>query len=111
MQLKQPSPALVLPSSHCSLPSCVPLPHIAMQSLSLFALAPSGQQPSPDIACVIGECVQLILQFAALPVVRSVVHGFLSSQFAGHGMLVPASHVSPASITRLPHIDEQSRSF
>jgi len=71
------------------------LPQVGMQSLSLLALAPSGQQLSPGVAWVIGVWVQLMLQFCALPVLRSVVQALPSSQFAGQGMFVPFSQVSP----------------
>src|SRR5262245_48742789 len=111
LQSAQPSPAAVLPSSHCSLPSTILLPQLAMQSLSLLELAPGGQQPSPDMACVIALRVQLMLQVDGLPVVRSAVQLSLSLQSAGQGVLVPFSQVSPVSSTRLPHDAEQSRSL
>src|SRR6185437_10512694 len=47
------SVSILLPSSHCSVPSTTPLPHTGLQSLSLFALAPAGQQPSPFLGSVI----------------------------------------------------------
>jgi hypothetical protein len=49
----QPSPGAVPPSSHSSPISTTPLPHTGAQSLSVLALAPGGQQPSPSIAWVI----------------------------------------------------------
>src|SRR5262249_56678340 len=56
----------VLPSSHCSPGSTTPLPHTGWQSLSLFALAPGGQQPSPFAGFVIGTNAQAATQVPPL---------------------------------------------
>lgn len=44
---EQPSPPAVFPSSHCSPVSTTPFPQTATQSLSVAALQPARQHPSP----------------------------------------------------------------
>jgi hypothetical protein len=95
--------------SHVSPLSTTPLPHTGLQSLSLFALPPGGQQPSPFVGAVIGECVQTALHCAALPVVMSVVQPFPSSHEVAHGLsLLDGSQVSAPLITPSPQLCEQS---
>src|SRR4051812_3571871 len=102
-----------LPSSHCSVPSLTALPHIGAQSLSVFAFAPLGQQPSPFIGCVIGWNEQLAVQ--VLPLIsRSRVQTFVSAHVVGHlpaPVVIAVSHVSPLSTTPLPQPAWQSLSF
>jgi hypothetical protein len=47
--------------SHFSPDSTTPLPQFGLQSLSLFAVAPGGQQWSPAAAAVISGCEQTTL--------------------------------------------------
>jgi hypothetical protein len=47
--------------SHVSAPSTTPFPHIGVQLLSLFALQPGAQQPSPPVHIVIAGCVHTTL--------------------------------------------------
>ena len=51
MVLHLPAP-LLMPGSHFSLASRMPLPQLAGQSLSVLKLAPGGQQPSPLLGWV-----------------------------------------------------------
>jgi hypothetical protein len=111
MQLLQPSPAFMFPSSHCSVPSTSLLPHVGLQSLSSFAPTLGGQQPSPFAARVIGAWVHTRLQLFGLPVPVSVVQACPSLQFIAHGMGVLASQVSPGSSREFPQLAEQSRSL
>ena len=46
----------------------MPLPQLAEQSLSLAALQPVGQQPSPGAQVLMALLLQATLQFWALPV-------------------------------------------
>jgi hypothetical protein len=48
--------------------STTPLPHFGVQSESLLALHPVGQQPSPPIQAVMAVWLQATLQLALLPV-------------------------------------------
>src|SRR5262245_14187720 len=113
-------------SLHCALQPVVPsqsspgsrilLPHTDLQSLSVFAVAPLGQQPSPALASVMRTFVHSALQLSALPMSLSTVQGSLSSHSASlvlHGLSVPGSQVSPSSSCTIlsPHEDEQSESF
>jgi hypothetical protein len=103
-----PSSQLVLQFvSQVSPFSTAPLPHEGVQSLSLFALHPAGQHPSPSLQATMGVLEHWKLQVAALPAGRSVVHLLLSSQLVGQ---LP-SQVSPGSTTPLPQVAEQSLSF
>ena len=86
--------------SQVSPDSTTPLPQLGLQLLSLLALQPEGQQPSPPTHAVMVVCVQATLQVAALPVIVSVVHGLLSLQLAGQ--LPGGSQVSPGSMMPLP---------
>ena len=72
-----------------------------------------GQQLSPLRGWVMSVCVQTTLQFWALPVRWSVVHGLPSLQFAGQGVAVPFSQVSPraGSNMPLPQLTGQSASW
>ena len=54
--------------SQVSPPSRMPLPQLAEQSLSLAALQPVGQQPSPGAQVLMALLLQATLQFWALPV-------------------------------------------
>ena len=78
-----------------------------LQSWSDIAVAPRGQQPSPERAAVMALCVQAAVQSAVEPVMPSSVHGSSSSQDLGQ--LAP-SHFSPGSTTPLPHTGSQSLS-
>jgi hypothetical protein len=49
-EAEQPSPGVVLPSSHCSAPSFVPLPQLP---LSLWQVA---EQPSPGVVLPSSHC-------------------------------------------------------
>jgi hypothetical protein len=99
------------PASHVSLLSITPLPQLGEQSLSVLLLQPLGQQPSPLAQLAMETWPQDALQVAALPVSVSAVHALLSSQPLGQGMADPLSHVSPASTTPLPQLEEQSLSM
>src|SRR5689334_15028997 len=63
--------------------STMRLPHIAWQSRSLLALAPGGQHWSPLNGSSVGTLEHARLQFFALPVKISKLHGFASSQLVG----------------------------
>jgi hypothetical protein len=103
--------AVVLIGSHASFPVTTPSPQRVAQSLSLLALALSGQQWSPFIGAVIGVFVQTTLHCWGLPVSTSVVHAFLSSHDAWHGCVVlDGSHVSFVFTTPSPQLWEQSMS-
>jgi hypothetical protein len=93
--------------SHRSPASRTPFPHFGWQSLSLFALAPGGQQPSPFVKLTIRVCEHTRLQLWADPTPPSSVQGFPSSQVRSHR----PSQVSPSSITPLPHTGWQSLSL
>jgi hypothetical protein len=94
--------------SHVSPGSRTPLPQLGEQSKSVFALQPAGQQPSPEAHVVTTVCPHAALQFAALPVVWSIVQALPSLQSAEHE--AAGSHVSPGSRTPLPQLGEQSES-
>ena len=49
--------------------STTPLPQLGEQSVSVLALHPAGQQPSPDTHVVIAVWLQVALQLALLPVI------------------------------------------
>jgi hypothetical protein len=93
--------------SHFSFPSLRPFPHIALQSESLLAFAPSGQQPSPPAGLVIGVFEHSALHEPAFPISLSAVHGSLSSHEEGQSS---PSQISLPSLTPLPHISVQSLS-
>jgi hypothetical protein len=88
--------------------SMMPLPHDDEQLLSLVALQPVGQQPSPLMHETIGLWPQLTLHVAAEPLVVSIVQAFPSLHVVGHE--AGGSHVSPGSMTPSPHDAEQSLS-
>jgi hypothetical protein len=81
------------------------LPHVGLQSLSLVASAPEGQQPSPLTAAVIAVGTHSAPHPEPLSCIR--LHpdppGQLEGQFP--------SHFSPDSITLLPQTALQSLSF
>jgi hypothetical protein len=89
--------------------STVPLPQVAAvgQSLSFMCVQPAGQQPSSLAQLVIAWWVQATLQFEALPVIRSSVQAWWSSQEVGQF----PSQVSPGSTIPFPQLVEQSLSF
>ena len=89
--------------------STTPLPHFGVQSESLLALHPVGQQPSPPIQAVMAVWVQATLQVALPPVIWSVVQALLSLQEVGQEDF--GSQVSPFSTTPLPHFGVQSESL
>src|SRR5262245_3367911 len=113
--LVQPSLLFMLPSSHCSPVSITPLPHIGGQSLSLFAFAPAGQQPSPLVGIVIGVNTHAAVHvppFAS----RSVVHTIMSLQLVGQwpgpdGNAMSQVSPIPGSKIPLPQFGGQSLSF
>jgi hypothetical protein len=94
--------------SHFSPASTAPLPHLGVQSLSLFALHVGGQQPSPGVQTVcVPSSTQAAVQAAELPVsffFMHAVHGHVVGQLEG------GSHFSPASTAPLPHFGTQSLS-
>jgi len=100
--------------SHVSPGSTMPLPHVAGQSTSRFAvdvLQPGGQQPS-IVVPLHGSCV---VEHLALHVAGEPVNVLTSQHWPGvHevGQVAGGSHVSPAvgSITPSPH-PAQSESF
>jgi hypothetical protein len=79
-------------------------PHAGRQLLSLFALHPDGQQPSPPMQDVIGGCVHCTLHCIGLPVSMSLVHGFPS--LAQVVRQFP-SQISPLSTTLFPQTGVQ----
>ena len=93
--------------SQLSPASRTPFPHLGWQSLSLFAFAPGGQQPSPLFASAITVWEHTRLQPWADPTPRSCVHALPSSQLRSH---LP-SQVSARSTTPLPHTGWQSLSL
>jgi hypothetical protein len=95
-----------LAPSQVSPGSTMPLPQAAEQSLSLLALQPGAQQPSPLVQTVTGALSQAALQEAALPTTLSVVQALLSLQEVGQ----EPSQVSMPSTTPLPQTAEQSLS-
>ncbi len=102
----------VLCGSHVSPGSSAPLPQLAEQSLSLLALQPGGQQPSPRRHWVIVWRVQAEVQLSALPVSMSTVQALPSlhaKRFTAQVRI--GSHVSPLSITPLPQLTLQSLSL
>jgi hypothetical protein len=93
--------------SHDSPLSTTLFGQIGLQSESLLAFAPVGQQPSPDVATLIGACTHC--RAHALPVTLSVVQAMLSLQSAALAGQLP-SHSSPFSTTLFPHTGRQSES-
>jgi hypothetical protein len=93
--------------SHVSPCSTIPLPHVEEQSESLLAVQPGPQHPSPETQIAIGLWAQTTSHVATLPVMTSVVQATPSSQDRGQ---LP-SHVSPGSVTPLPHFEGQLTSF
>jgi hypothetical protein len=95
-----------IPLSQDSPFSTRPLPQLAGQSLSLTAVQPPGQQPSPAAQVVMRTWLQVAVQSAALPVTLSVVHGSVSAQSVGQAPSSPAamagSQLSPGSSRPLP---------
>jgi hypothetical protein len=89
--------------------STTSFPQLGEQSLSLLALHPDAQQPSPDWHTAMGAFWQATLQVAALPVMVSVVQVFPSLQLVGHDD--DGSQVSPASTAPLPQLAVQSPSL
>jgi hypothetical protein len=83
-----------------------PFPHVGEQSLSLLALAPLGQHPSPPIAEVIAKFVHFAVHCAAEPDTMSLVHGSRSSHEVGQS----PSQISGGSMVPLPQVGEQSAS-
>ena len=93
--------------SHVSLPSVTLFPQTGVQLLSLLALHPGAQQPSPSVQVVIAVFVQTRLHAPALPDELSVVQELPSLQLTAQ---LP-SHVSPDSTSLLPHAGLQSSSL
>ena len=88
--------------SQVSPASMIPLSQAAIQSESLFASQPLGQQPSPEVHAEIGVFEQSASQVEASPVRVSAVHTLPSSQLVGQ--LPGGSQVSPPSITPFPQL-------
>jgi hypothetical protein len=55
--------------SQVSPTSTTALPQLGEQSLSLLALHPGAQQPSPEVHWLMGEKLQAAEQLTALPVI------------------------------------------
>jgi hypothetical protein len=94
--------------SHVSPASTAPLPQRGAQSLSLLALQPDGQQPSPFAQAVCApSSTQAAVQAAADPDRRR-----RAQPIQGHavGQLCGGSQVSPLSIMPLPQRGRQSTS-
>jgi hypothetical protein len=89
------------------LPPVPPVPQL--QSPSVAAVQPVGQQPSPATHALMALELQATLQFWALPVSWSSVQALPSSQLVGQEL--GGSQVSPESTTRLPQVAEQSASL
>ena len=82
---------------------------VRAQSLSVFEVHPVGQQPSSGTQAVTAVWLQARVQSSLLPVIASVVQGFLSSQEVGQED--GGSQVSPDSTTPFPQTGEQSESL
>jgi hypothetical protein len=91
-------------TSHVSPPSRTPLPQTAPQSLSLVALHPGAQHPSPLTHAVMAVSRHVTLHAPLDPERTSVVHALPSSQvtLAQVGDPGATSQVSPASTRPLP---------
>jgi len=96
-----------MPLSQVSPDSTAPLPHEALQSVSVFALQAAGQQPSPAVQAVTGVFVHTTSQLEGEPLRTSVVQALPSLQVAGQ---LP-SHFSVPSTMPLPHRGWQSESL
>jgi hypothetical protein len=82
------------------------LPHLGLQSLSVVAFAPAGQQPSPSACEVIVTGMQTALHCAADPTSICRMQPLPPPQLAGQS----PSHFSLPSRTPLPHLGLQSLS-
>jgi hypothetical protein len=82
------------------------LPHIGVQSLSVLAFAPGGQQPSPPRAAVIAVVEQTASHVLAEP---SSFPGWHASALEHEVEQLP-SHNSPRSFTPFPQTALQSLS-
>ena len=106
-----PAEPAAIPVSHVSPGSTTPLPQVDVQSSSVVASAPAGQQPSPSAGAVIGALSHCTEQ--SVPLRTSEVQASPSSQPVGHAPASPAamsgSHSSPSSSTPLPHSSWHSR--
>src|SRR5262245_31379312 len=85
----------------------MPLPQRGVQSASVVAFAPDGQQPSAVDEVVSAACSHAASHVAALPLSESRVHGSPSSHSAcvgqaGANSSVPGSQVSPRSFCTTP---------
>ena len=117
-QLVGQAPGLpaVMPVSHSSPGSTMPLPQIGWQSTSVLALQPDGQQPSLVNEQVAATCVQWVWQpvpvtlstVQALPSLQSVLD---DGQCPGRPAPMAVSQNSPLSTTPLPQTGEQSTSL
>jgi hypothetical protein len=88
--------------------------HTGAQSLSVSAVHPEGQQPSPARHPVMRTCEQLRVHASTEPLVTSTVHASRSSHELGHAPGFPAvirrSQVSALPTTPSPQMTEQSES-
>jgi hypothetical protein len=93
--------------------STTPLPQTGLQSLSLLALQPEGQQPSLFLQAVMVTKLHLAEQPPPFCSV-SLVQALLSLQLVGHlpaPEVMPMSQSSPLSTAPLPQLTEQSLSL
>ena len=104
----------VLGGSQVSPAPMRPSPQLGLQSSSVAALQPAGQQPSLFRQAVIGSCQQARVQPATDPAARSTVQASASSQVLaqapGWPAVMPRSHCSGASTTPSPQTVGQSES-
>src|SRR5205823_3100328 len=73
------------------------------QSLSVAAVQPEGQHPSPLTHVVMTAWTHAAVQVLALPVSVSVVQALPSVQLVGQLPTIAESQVSPDSTTPSPH--------
>jgi hypothetical protein len=98
----------LLSGSHVSPGSTISLPHTPLQSVSLVALQPEAQHPSPATQAAIVVNEHRASHVPAEPSSVSVVQLTPSLHVVGHEA---PSHTSPDSTTSLPHTGAQSPSF
>jgi hypothetical protein len=92
----------VLAGSQVSLSATTPSPQLAEQSLSVSALQPWGQHPSPASQAVLMALTHTTSQVSGAPLRLSSVHALASSQLLGQ--VLAGSQLSPVSSTPLPQL-------
>jgi hypothetical protein len=103
---------LALLGSQVSLPLTTPSPHIVGQSLSVLALAPLGQQPSPGLGDVSSWVSHLDVQVAGSPVKTAAMQPELRQPLAvAHSVELFGSQVSLPVTAPSPHFVMQSVSL